>query len=350
VSLLARRVRRLAARGSVRWAVDAARREIGHRRDQVWLERTLRSRAPLLVGPFVGEVGYELLYWRPFVRRLLRTRRVDPERVTVVTRGGAGAWYADVAARSLDVFELMPPSRVRDRVEESVAAVGQRKQLVEDALDRELIAAAIARAGAARVVHPRFMYAQLRFLWDEGMRPAADALALGDHDPLPRLDLPAAIEARLPDRFVAAKVYFNEALTPASEVLAQLVQVLASVAADLPVVLLEAGTSVDDHADWGAAGIDVVRVGDLIDPASNLAVQAEIVARAESLVATYGGFSYLGPLTGTPTLAVWDRREGNARHEQILRTVHPEAVFERLRLGGDSPAAPERFLHAGSSL
>jgi hypothetical protein len=328
--------------------VRALRRELAYRRDQVWLERTLRSASPLLVGPFVGEVGYELLYWRPFVRRLLRTRGVDPERVTVVSRGGAGAWYADVAARSVDVFELMPPDQVRVRVDESIAAVGQRKQVVEDALDRELVEAVSARFGAAEVIHPRFMYAHLRFLWDESMRPATDALGLGDHDPLPRLDLPAPVEQRLPERFVAAKVYFNEALAPTPAVLCQLGDVLASVAAGLPVVLLEAGTAVDDHADWAAAGSGVVRVADLFEPTSNLAVQAEIVARAQSLVATYGGFSYVGPLVGTPTLAVWDRPEKNAQHERVLRAVRPDAVFERLCLGADSSSSLERFLHAGS--
>jgi hypothetical protein len=349
VSLLARRVRRLAGRGSARWAVHALRREVGYRRDRARLGRTLRSGTPLLVGPFVGEVGYELLYWRPFVRRLLRTHGVDAERVTVVTRGGAGAWYADVAARSIDVFELMPPDEVRVRVDESIAAVGQRKQLVEDALDRELVAAAVSRVGTAAVVHPRFMYAHLRFLWDETMRSATDALDLGDYDQLPRLDLPVPVAQRLPERFVAAKVYFNEALTPAPEVLEQLGEVLAAVAAQLPVVLLEAGTPVDDHADWGAAGLDVVRVADLIEPTSNLAVQAEIVARAQSLVATYGGFSYVGPVAGTPTHAVWDRPEKNAQHERVLRAVRPDAVFERLRLGGDAAPVLERFLHAGSA-
>lgn len=335
MSILVRRVRRLARRRSPGWALRAVRREAHVRGDQVRLERTLRSRAPLLVGPFLGEVGYELLYWRPFVRRLLRTRGVDPERVTILSRGGAGAWYRDVAARAVDAFELMPPEEVRVRVERSVAALGQRKQLVEDDLDRDLVAAAADRVGQAAVVHPRLMYAAHRFLWDDELRAEAVAPAFGDHDPLPRLPLPEPVEARLPERFVAAKVYFNEALAAGEAELRQLRDAVAAAAAGLPVVLLEAGTHLDDHAGWEARGVEVVRVGDLLEPVSNLAVQAEIAARAQALVATYGGFSYIGPLVGTPTLALWSRREQNPQHERVLRVVRPEAVFERLRLGDD---------------
>ena len=57
-------------------------------------------------------------------------------------------------------------------------------------------------------------------------------------------------------------------------------------------------------------------------PQDNLAVQTAVVARARELVSTYGGFSYLGPMLGVPTLALHT-------HEAFSR-VHLDVLARRL--------------------
>jgi hypothetical protein len=335
MSLIARRLVRIGRRRSVRWAAHAVRRELRLVRDEVALDRSLRSDRSLIIGPFLGEVGYELLYWRPLILRLLRSRRVDPSRVVVVTRGGAGAWYREVAAAEVDVLDLIPADMFHREVEQRVERTGQRKQMHEDGLDRQIIELVRERVGEADVIHPRLMYGRLRFLW-EGLRPPGDALLLGDYDPVPRMPLAPQIEARLPERFVALKVYFNDCLPDRQDVHRQLRGVVERL--ELPVVALQAGAAVDDHVDWTVSG-SVIRVADLFEPRSNLAVQAELVGRAQALVSTYGGFSYVGPFVGTPTTALWVEREKNKQHELVLRTVKPSARYERLRLSVEHVAS-----------
>ena len=69
--------------------------------------RTLRAAGAhdraVLLGPFVGEIGYELEYWIPFLRRELRRHGIEREQATVLTRGGAALWYRDFAAHAVDV-------------------------------------------------------------------------------------------------------------------------------------------------------------------------------------------------------------------------------------------------------
>src|SRR5437762_11102878 len=67
-------------------------------RDRTWpaiardvsARRELRAAAagsgPILVGPWLSEVGYEALYWVPFVRWFTRHYDVDPARVIAVSR------------------------------------------------------------------------------------------------------------------------------------------------------------------------------------------------------------------------------------------------------------------------
>ena len=47
---------------------------------------------PVLVGPWSGEVGFELLYWIPFVSWVLHDAAVSPERIVIVSRGGPASW------------------------------------------------------------------------------------------------------------------------------------------------------------------------------------------------------------------------------------------------------------------
>src|SRR5215468_11398604 len=65
----------------------------------VSIRRTLRTAvngtAPIIVGPWLSEVGYEVLYWVPFLRWFSDRYHVDPSRLTVVSRGGVAGWYRD---------------------------------------------------------------------------------------------------------------------------------------------------------------------------------------------------------------------------------------------------------------
>ena len=77
------------------------------------IRRELRAVASgsgtIVVGPWLSEVGYEALYWVPFVRWFAHQYRIDPQRLVVVSRGGAGGWYADVAHKSVELLDLFDP-------------------------------------------------------------------------------------------------------------------------------------------------------------------------------------------------------------------------------------------------
>jgi hypothetical protein len=57
------------------------------------LQRMAASPRHIVVGPWLSEVGFELLYWIPFLNWVKTYRPFDAERMLVVSRGGAGVWY-----------------------------------------------------------------------------------------------------------------------------------------------------------------------------------------------------------------------------------------------------------------
>ena len=79
------------------------------------IERVVSGSEPLVVGPWLSEVGYEVLYWVPFVRWVKAAFRIDPSRMIVMSRGGAGSWYADITPNYVDVFDELEPAEFSTR-------------------------------------------------------------------------------------------------------------------------------------------------------------------------------------------------------------------------------------------
>src|SRR5690349_23710512 len=73
-------------------------------------QRLLRSKLPILVGPFRSEVGFEAMYWLPFLERL-RADGIAPDRMIPITRGGAAAWYG--TPTGLELYAMRSPRDVR---------------------------------------------------------------------------------------------------------------------------------------------------------------------------------------------------------------------------------------------
>jgi hypothetical protein len=267
----------------------------------------------VVVGPWLSEIGFEILYWIPLLRRLLARSGVRPAQVTAISRGGAGDWYAGVADVYVDVHDLMGRDEFLAAQRARVDTAGDEKQLQVTPLDRELW----RRAGAADavVVHPLAMYSRLRYWWAGEAGPDE----LRRRCDWRRFRAASAPSRRLPDRFVAAKPYFSACFpeTPANQRF--VTELLLEIAGAVDVVLLSTGLRLDEHAEAHLADHERIhRLGDL-DARTNLAEQTRVLARADGLVSTYGGPAYLGSFLGVPTAGLVSRANHNPRHLEAAR-------------------------------
>jgi hypothetical protein len=319
--------------GRPRELAAAVERELDVRSRAVLVRRALRAAGvggrPVLLGPFVGEIGYELEYWIPFLRRELHRYGIEPEQATVLTRGGAALWYRDFARHAVDALELFSPEEYLLRLERRRAAAGDLKQLRWEPFDRELVARARARTGAVTVVHPGYMFTRLRGLWFKG--ESIDTL--WPRVEYRQLDVEPEPVAGLPVEYVAVKAYFNEVLPGSEENRAFFRAVVERLAERTDVVLLSTGLLVDDHEEWAHAHERVHPIEHLLRPEDNLAVQTRIIAAARGLVATYGGFSYLGPFLGVRALTFYEVEQTVPVHLEVLRRALPGADYRRARAG-----------------
>jgi hypothetical protein len=290
-----RRRTRAAQRDALLAAAQNVEAEIAH---------AVAGSGPIVVGPWLGEVGYEALYWLPFLRWVQDRYRVAPERLVVMSRGGVEDWYRDIGTRYVDLFDLLSPAELaaRNETRQATLEAGGKKQSRRSELDDWLLQK-VEGSRPSGVLHPSLMFRMFRDVW-LGNLPLDFLFARADFArlaPPPRPTVPG-----LPPEYVAVKFYSGTALPDTETNLEAVRSLVRTVAARTPVVVLETGLEVDDHRDYTFDGIPgVISARPWMTPRTNLGLQSALIAHAEYFLGTCGGLAWLAPFMGVPAVAVY---------------------------------------------
>jgi hypothetical protein len=274
------------------------------------LGRLSRSTRPVVVGPWLGEVGFELLYWIPFLAWIRATRPAIAARAVVVSRGGVAAWYRPFSDRYIEILDYYPLDEFRARnTQRIVSQNGALKQWTVTRFDREILTqvrGAVPHPAPA-LLHPSLMYRLFLPFW-----VGRDSMArIRQHTRYQLFDRPGDgdLPADLPRDYLAVRFYFNASFPDTAENRAFVGRVVRSLTRRGNVVLLNPGLLFDDHRDHDIVGLDrVYTVAHLMEPHNNLGVQSAIVSHARAFVGTYGGLSYLAPFYGVPSVSFYSHR------------------------------------------
>jgi hypothetical protein len=130
--------------------------------------------------------------------------------------------------------------------------------------------------------------------------------------------------ALLPRDYIAVKLYGARSLPDTPQVRAVLRSLVAALAEQLPVVLLDTGLVLaDDHTDYVFGGTRVISARPWMTPQTNLGVQTQIVAGARAFVGTCGGLAWLAPRLGVDTSALFvDPQWLHAHLAVAMRAYH----------------------------
>jgi hypothetical protein len=289
------------------------------------MERLADAGLPVVVGPWMSEVGYETLYWVPFVRWFASAYHIQPDRLLVLSRGGTASWYADITPNYLEIFDRVTPAQFAAyNAERSDAPGGTIKQWAISPFEQRLVDQAQAEWGvsSASVLHPSLMYRLFRQFW-AGNR----SLGFADEHTLYRKIAAPSVEAGLlpglPDKYVAVKLYAAQSLQDTPDTRRLLRDLLAGVAEKYPIVLLDTGLALDEHEEFALPlGARVISAREWMTPRDNLAVQTRLIANATAFVGTCGSIAWLAPMLGTDTTAVMTDAKFLNVHLHLARRVY----------------------------
>jgi hypothetical protein len=119
------------------------------------IDRVAANSGLLLIGPWTGEVGFELLYWIPFVAWVRTHWNLAADRELVVSRGGVASWYGRDQAQYVDILSLFEPEEFRVAVADE-----KRKHRRLGAFDKRVTDAVARHRQHAEIVvlHPGLLY------------------------------------------------------------------------------------------------------------------------------------------------------------------------------------------------
>lgn len=281
------------------------------------LSEIATSEKPIIVGPWMSEVGFEVLYWIPLVRWARQAYGLDPARFVVVSRGGVKHWYGDLATQYVDLFDMLSPDEYVALNEKRQIESGMQKQKMASGVESDIVKRVADQLGLGDVdvLHPHLMYSGVyRYHWSQ--RNAMDHLLLHAlFEPMDRPE-PGPIESQLPDDFFAVRFYARKSFADTGAQREFVRRVIERLLDRASVVLLDTPFTVDDHGnvDWmreqlagNRHGHRLIQAADWMTPSDNLDVQTRIIARSRAFVGTYGGLSYLAPYLGRPSICFHER-------------------------------------------
>lgn len=281
------------------------------------IDRVAAGGEKVIAGPWVGELGFELLYWIPFLAWAVERRPDLAGRLVAVSRGGARPWYAHLTGSYRDVYEAVTP-------EELIEGRGRRTKQVELTSFEERVLTRLEAGGDTALLHPAAMYAPLLAL-----TRALDSSRFREIARYRRFDPPplGTLEGVLPEEFAAVRFYFNNSFPDTAENRRLAAETVAALGRESAVVVLNTGLRLDDHSDLPAGTADrVLTLEGHTTPANNLAVQSAVIARARVFVGTYGGLSYLPSFYGVPSVSFYsDASQFLPHHLEFAQSVFREA-------------------------
>lgn len=281
------------------------------------------GKRPILAGPWRSEVGFEILYWIPWLHQFMLDYQIPKERMIAIGRGGSAEWYG--VNGTADLYEHVPVETVRQWGLRASQQTGSIKQQRREAWEAHVCGLTAHALGVPRyhVLSPCWMYGLLAPFWEGKTSQRWLNNRLAHMKTMPAPPIAPALQAKLPKDFLAMRWYTRPTWPFREDLLLWTRQLVEKAAKTGPVILIDSFHA-DDHADINLGQIpNVSKLSDLIDmtPLNNLAVQAQVIARAKAYIGTYGGMSQLAMRFGVPTLALY-KDFGQTAPEHLSLTQH----------------------------
>ena len=259
----------------------------------------------LIAGPWLDEVGWEVLSWIPLLRWCVTCVPELRERLVVVSRGGVADWYEGISDTYVDVADAYDEETFARRLtleRESQSARGKGPNQIEETEWRLEIAEWVSeRLGEPRLrmVHPSTAFHPAAKRLVRSLTAPAD----GAFHPWRRPGR-GPLHAVLPERYVAVRFYRNSVWKGQNATKFSRIAVRA-LAEKIPVVMLNTDMTIDPQHKDLVSQANSINLAEHMSFRDNLAIQSIAIAHAQAFVGNSGGLSYVSPYYGVPSVTFW---------------------------------------------
>lgn len=264
----------------------------------------------VLFGPWTSEIGFELLYWIPYLKKNFK---LENKKIIIISRGGVENWYKfSNYYKYFNLLDLVSSSEIKNHFDIKKSIGGQKQFFFED-FDKKIIQKVKEKLkiNSIEVIHPKEMYNFFKPYWSGlysyGFRTIVEKEM--KFNELDKIDLKVK-------NFVACKIYSSSILNidQNKEIYSQKIKIILNeILKKFNIIFLNFETD-DDHQVINFDGLNTNEnkfffFKDLVknlDIQNNLKIQSTIVSQSEFFLGTYGGFAYLPAYYNKHSVGLWN--------------------------------------------
>jgi ADP-heptose:LPS heptosyltransferase len=250
--------------------------------------------APIIVGPWFMELGFELLYWIPFVTKIVEVNKTTKNRVLAISRGGMSEFYSHLASEYSDIFNFISVEEYKNLKANIVSEVGGQKHMKYTKIEQRLIKKTLGLE-YSEIIHPSQMYSNFKPYW----RRKVSADFIYDHSSYTHLN---RIQTNSSGKIVV-RLYRSSSFNLDQKQIVALISALGQ-KHQKPIVNLYSSREYDDHENLFIDSEDVENIDFSVNHSENLKLQFDVIRNCDLFVTNYGGVSYFGLYANVPTIAL----------------------------------------------
>ena len=281
----------------------------------------------LVLAPWLGEIGYEVLYWIPFLNQMAEKGAIDKSRLTVISRGGVREWYKDIADNYIEIYDYLTPEELNKFKSEKYKKTGTQKLINQDNSTEDEILSRIYSEGILpkNIYYPTEFFSSMAPLFSRLGKAAPFRMA---SDMLIHKQINSAntnFEHLTPHgKYICVNFYTRPSFLPSSEEYASLIASIDKLARRLEatVIQIDSGNGLDaEHGHFSSLPnwITSQKIY-CANPSDNLEWQSTLINNSILYIGTYGGPSYIPLMYNVPAVALYTSRKGlNPLHEHVAK-------------------------------
>lgn len=273
------------------------------------LDRLSKEQKPVIAGPFISDVGIELIYWIPFLRWLIESYGLDRKNFVAVSRCGADRWYQDLGVEYVDLCDILDQEKASLFFKDRISS-GKIKQFTVTEIEKPLLDTVSEKKGIIGYhhIHPSVMYNLFLPVWKRSL-PEKFIRQYTKYKPLGNSKSRETIEG-LPKDYIAVKFSFCPQFPDHPQNRLFLKEIIDRVSTQFPIVNLSTGIQIDMHEDFSPASNGEFNLKGRVNHRNLLEVQTAVIGNAKLFLGTHSNISYLAPLMGVKTTTLYS--EANA--------------------------------------
>jgi hypothetical protein len=284
------------------------------------------SHEDLVLAPWLGEIGYEILYWIPFLNRMVESGAIHKSQLTVVSRGGVREWYKGISENYVEIYEYFTPEELNNLKSERYEKAGTQKLIGQDNSVEDKILARITRETSLskNIYYPSEFFNAMHPLFSRlgkaaPFRMASDMLLhkqIGSSESNLKQLVPSG-------KYICVNLYLRPSFSPSPTEYAILVASIDTLARKLgaTVIELNSGDGLDPEHENISGNTNWINSQSIYksNPSNNLEWQSALISSSMLYIGTYGGPSYIPLLYNVSTIALYSSRKGlNPVHEHVV--------------------------------